>query len=362
MENVAQQDRQRSSENALGSESVGSSQTRSTPRLPDNEYAELKRLVTAKGLLLKQPGYYARLSFLVLSLLALSLTFLVLVDTLWLQLLNAAFLAFVFAQLGFIGHDLGHRQVFHSARRSKIAGLGISFLLGTSRSWWIEKHNQHHNNPNQLDADPDIIIPVLAFSESQARERQGILRFIIRHQAIFFFPILALEGIGLRLASFNHMARTRKPHIVPEALLAVLHFALYFGLIFAVLGVWQAVAFIAVHQALFGLYVGTVFATNHKGMPMLDKDSRLDFLRRQVLTSRNVEGSPTVDFWYAGLNFQIEHHLFPNMPRNKLPEARKIVKAFCREHSISYCEATVPQTYREVLQHLHRVGIQGTQA
>jgi len=362
MENVTQEAPDRFPETALNSGSLAPDRARSAPRLADNEYAELKRLVTEKGLLRKQPGYYARLSIVVVSLLALSLTLLVLVDVLWLQLLNAVFLAFVFAQLGFIGHDLGHRQVFNSARKTKITGLAVSFLLGTSRTWWIEKHNQHHNNPNQLDADPDIIIPVLAFSESQAREKRGVLRFIIRHQGFFFFPVLALEGIGLRLASFNHMVRTRKPHIVPEALFTILHFTLYFGLIFTVLGVWQAIAFIAIHQAFFGLYVGTVFATNHKGMPILDKDTRMDFLRRQVITSRNVEGSPAVDFWYAGLNFQIEHHLFPNMPRNKLPEARKIVKAFCKDHSISYYESSMPRSYVEIVQHMHQVGIAGTQA
>ncbi|MDP8950858.1 MAG: fatty acid desaturase, partial [Actinomycetota bacterium] len=81
-----------------------------------------------------------------------------------------------------------------------------------------------------------------------------------------------------------------------------------------------------------------------------------DFLRRQVLTSRNVTAHPLTDFWYGGLNYQIEHHLFPSMPRNKLREAQSIVKAFCREHAIAYHETSVLRSYREILQHLHEVG------
>ncbi len=328
-------------------------------RLSENDYAELKQLINQKGLLHKQPAYYTGQILLILSLLALSLTFVVLVDTLWLQLLNAAFLAFVFGQIGFVGHDAGHRQIFHATGKNDITGLAVGLLLGTSRSWWIDKHNRHHGNPNQLDVDPDISIPVLAFSEEQARTKRGVLRFVVRFQAYLFFPLLALEGLGLRLASIQFMARIRARYILPELFLATVHFVLYFGFLFSVLGVWQATAFIIVHQALFGLYVGSTFAPNHKGMPLLDKGNQLDFLRRQVLTSRNVKANPLSDFWYGGLNYQIEHHLFPNMPRNKLRDAQEIVKPFCQARSVSYCETSMLQSYREVLRYLHQVGAQG---
>ncbi|HEU4760354.1 MAG TPA: fatty acid desaturase, partial [Dehalococcoidia bacterium] len=240
----------------------------------------MKQLIKLKGLLQKQPSYYTVHISLILSLLALSLTFVVLVDTLWLQLLNAAFLAFVFAQIGFIGHDAGHRQIFNAPGKNAITGLAVNFLLGTSRSWWIDKHNRHHANPNQLDVDPDISIPVLAFSEEQARRKRGVLRSVVTYQAYLFFPLLLLEGLGLRIASFHFMARTRRAYILPELFLATVHFVLYFGFLFSVLGIWQATAFIIVHQALFGLYVGSTFAVNHKGMLFLDKDSQMDFLRR----------------------------------------------------------------------------------
>jgi fatty acid desaturase len=117
---------------------------------------------------------------------------------------------------------------------------------------------------------------------------------------------------------------------------------------------WHILYFVLIHQAVFGLILGSAFAPNHKGMLMVGEDDDMDFLRRQVLTARNVQGHPFTDFWYGGLNYQIEHHLFPNMPRNNLKEAQKIVKAFCEDHSIAYYETNIVQSVKEILQYLHQ--------
>ena len=142
----------------------------------------------------------------------------------------------------------------------------------------------------------------------------------------------------------------------PENRSAERPFLLYFGLLFYFLNPWQVLAFALVHQGLFGLYYGVVFAPNHKGMLTIDKDNPMDFLHTQVLTTRNVKPGLIADFWYGGLNHQIEHHLFPMMPRNNLGEARKIIKAFCQQHDISYYETSTSRSYWEILSFLHRVG------
>ena len=136
----------------------------------------------------------------------------------------------------------------------------------------------------------------------------------------------------------------------------MVHFALYFGLLFYFLEPLQAVLFVAIHRGLFGLFMVSVFAPNHKAMPLLEQDSEVGFLRRQVLTSRNVLAHPITDFWYGGLNYQIEHHLFPRLPRNRLKVAQPIIKRFCRDHDVSYHETSILRSYREILQHLHEVG------
>jgi len=118
----------------------------------------------------------------------------------------------------------------------------------------------------------------------------------------------------------------------------------------------QAVVFILIHQGLFGMYLGCSFAPNHKGMPMLGEDEKLDFLRRQVITARNIRGGWFTDFALGGLNYQIEHHLFPSMPRPSLRYAQAPVRAFCAEHGIAYAETGFFASYGQVLRHLHTTG------
>jgi fatty acid desaturase len=143
------------------------------PRAFANEYAELKQLIKQKGLLDRQPAYYTYKILFTMGLLAVSVIFLLVVNNFWLQLLNAVYMAFVFGQIAFLGHDLGHRQVFHTTRNTEISGFVVGNLLaGWSWSWWIDKHNRHHGHPNQLDSDPDIAIPLLVFTEEEARRKE----------------------------------------------------------------------------------------------------------------------------------------------------------------------------------------------
>ena len=318
----------------------------------------MKRLIKQNGLLDRQPAYYAGKISFTLGLLAVSLTLLLILDNTWLQLLNAAYLAFVFVQISLVAHDCGHRQFsFRTSWKNECLTLIFgNLLLGVSRQWWIDKHNEHHGHPNQIEVDPDVDIPLLAFEEEQALDKRGLARFVVKYQASLIFPLSLLQALSMRFRSIQFLIEKKARRTLAEAIAIGAHFVLYFGLLFSLLDAWQAVLFIAIHQGLFGLYMVSIFAPNHKAMPILDRDSQLDFLRRQVLTSRNVLAHPITDFWYGGLNYQIEHHLFPSMPRNKLREVQAIVKAFCRDHAIAYHETSVLQSYREILQHLHEVG------
>lgn len=316
----------------------------------------MTRLIKAHGLLEKQPGFYTRNILLTWGLLAVGLIFLAVTDNFWLLLLNAAYLAFVFTQISFLSHDAGHRQIFRAAWQNDIFCLvHTDLLLGMSYGWWVKKHNQHHNAPNQVDHDPDLDIVALALSEDQIQSKHGFLRFVAKYQAYFFFPLLLLTAFAMSAKSVQAVLQKKVKYPRVEALLISLHFALWFGLLCYWLGIRQALLFTLLQRALFGLYLGSVFAPNHKGMLILKENNRLDFLRQQVLTTRNVKAHPVTDFWYGALNYQIEHHLFPSMARNKLSGAQKIVRTFCREHAIPYYESRVLQSYREILQYLHQV-------
>ncbi|APU13635.1 MULTISPECIES: fatty acid desaturase family protein [Actinoalloteichus] len=140
-----------------------------------------------------------------------------------------------------------------------------------------------------------------------------------------------------------------------EGALLTAHVASYLTAVFLVFSPGLAVTFVAVHQALWGIYMGCSFAPNHKGMPTMTGQP-VDFLHRQVLTARKVCGGKAIDFVLGGLNYQIEHHLFPNMPRPHLRRAQPIVDRFCRRHEIPYAETGLLHSYRQVLGHLHQLG------
>jgi len=323
-----------------------------------NPYAELKRIVKKNGLLDRQPAYYAGKTALTLGLLAVSLVLLLVSDSLWFQMLNAVYLAFAFGQISLLAHDFGHRQpgVLSGRTNDLITLLLGNGLLGMSREWWVDKHNRHHGHPNQMDSDPDIDIPLLSFEEEQAFEKRGLSRLVTKYQAVLIFPLAFLQAISMFRSSVGFVVSGEANRPVAEALAIVTHFALYFGLLFSVLEPLTAVLFVVVHRGLWGVYLVSVFAPNHKAMPILERDTEVGFLHQQILTSRNVFAHPVTDFWYGGLNYQIEHHLFPRMPRNKLKEAQPIIKDFCRDHDISFHETGVLQSYREILSHLHKVG------
>ena len=331
---------------------------KSASHLRSNRYAQLKRLIKQNGLLDPQPAYYAGKTALTLGLLAVGLTLLFVIGDSWLQLLNAVYLAFVFVQISLLAHDFGHRQFsFRSPRKNDWLTLVFgNLLLGVSRQWWIDKHNEHHGHPNQMDVDPDVDIPLLAFEEDQALGKRGLAGFVVKHQAALIFPLSLLQAISMLRSSIAFLVAKKARSTLVEAVTICAHLALYFALLFSVLEPLQALLFVAVHRGLFGTYLVSIFAPNHKAMPLLDRDSKVDFLRRQVLTSRNVVAHPITDFWYGGLNYQIEHHLFPRLPRNKLREAQPIIRSFCREHCIAYHETGVLQSYKEILQHLHAIG------
>jgi fatty acid desaturase len=322
-----------------------------------SSYAELLRRAKHAGLLERRHGYYVAKIAATGGLLAAGWAGFVLLGDSWWQLVVAAFLAVVFTQIGFIGHDAGHRQLFRSKRANYIVGLVHSNLaIGLSFGWWVDKHNRHHAHPNQEGKDPDIEIGALAFTAMQARAKRGVTGLIARHQRYLFFPLLLLEAVQLHVTSIQALARRGMRNRSLEALMLGLHAAGYLTAVVLVLSPMKAVVFVVVHQALFGLYLGCSFAPNHKGMPMLAADDQTDFLRRQVLTARNVRGSWLVDFALGGLNYQIEHHLFPSMPRPNLRRSQALVKAFCHQHGVAYCETTLLRSYAQALRHLHDVG------
>ena len=314
----------------------------------------LKHQVKAAGLLDARPAYYWLKTAIALATLATAVAVSLWAPVWWVLLPAAVFLGFAYTQIALLAHDIGHRQGYRGRTANRVARSFFgNLLLAVSHSWWNQKHNQHHATPNHVDLDPDIQFGMLVFSSEQIASRPRFWRPVIAIQAFVLLLLLPFQAINMRIISVVHLFSKDSHRPWLQGSLFVVHFAAYGALLWAIGWPW-ALPFALVHQCTFGLYNSSVFASNHKGMPLTAEGRRQDFLREQVGTSRNVTGHWLTDFWYGGLNYQIEHHLFPTMPRCNLRRAQPIVEAFCKERGIAYHSTGLFESYREVLSHLHR--------
>jgi fatty acid desaturase len=318
----------------------------------DKAFEELARHVKSLGLTAPRPRYYTVWMLANAGLIMAGWMAFGWIGDSWWALLVALYLAFFYGQAGIIGHDLGHRHAFRKRRTVDVTGCLLgNLLIGVSQGWWVNHHNRHHSNPNHLELDPDILRRQVIFSTSQLQTRRGAInRFVIRHQSWLFFVLILLDGMRLHLVGYFAVAlgAIKRNRVVDVGLVTV-HLIVYFGVVFYLLSPLKAIAFILVHQLLFGLYMGLLFAPNHKGMPVRSGESEpLDWARRQIITSRNLTSSRFLDFLYGGVNYQIEHHLFPAAPSINLRYLKPIVIDFCQRYELPYVEMSPIASYREV--------------
>jgi fatty acid desaturase len=317
----------------------------------------LRREVIAAGLLERAYGYYAWRSATSFGLLCIGFaTALVLPVAAWSVVVTGALLAFGSVQVALIGHDAGHLAVFRSARANWTLGwLCWSLTLGVGFWYWYDRHNRHHASTNDLTADPDLQwAGLVAYSDDALRSRPRRPRWLIRRQALLG-PLYTL-GLAFAFRAEGWTYALRRLHGPRRALeiVCLLLSVLVWAWPALLLG-WGWLAIFVFGQVLAGLYLALAIAPNHKGMPTWPADAEVSFLERQVLSSRNVVAHPLTDFVFGGLNYQIEHHLFPTMPRINFARARQIVRPFCCAHGLPYQEMGALASYRLVLAELQRV-------
>jgi fatty acid desaturase len=334
------------------------STARQLPPETGSEFTPLLKDIKGQGLLGRRTGWYVRTIAVNALCLGGVIAGMAVIGGSWWVLALAPVLAVLGARTAFIGHDAGHAQITANRTVSRVIGLiHGNLLLGMSYAWWNDKHNRHHANPNHIDKDPDVAADVLVFTSKQAATRAGFRGWLTRHQAWLFFPLTLLEGLALKLSGFQDLRRQSGRERLVEGTLLVAHVAGYLTLLLTTMPLGHALVFAALHQALFGLHLGMAFAPNHKGMEMPDPDGdKWGHLRRQVLTSRNIKGGVLTDWFLGGLNYQIEHHLFPSMPRPHLRLAQPMVKEHCRRLGIPFTETGLIDSYRQALRHMYEVG------
>lgn len=321
-------------------------------------YRDVQQVVKETGLLQRTPVFYSLVGGALLLALAGCVTGFLLLGDSWFQLLIAAALGIVFTQIAFLAHEAAHRQILSSGPANFRLARILAGIVGMSYHWWDSKHTRHHGNPNQVGRDPDIEVDTISFLETDAAQSRGLVRLITRKQGWLFFPLLTLEGLNLHYIGLKHLlTRKNVKGRWIELSLIVARFAIILIPVFLMLPLGMAFAFLGVQLAVFGVYMGASFAPNHKGMPIIAPDAKLDFFSKQVRTSRNIHGGRWVTWLMGGLNHQVEHHLFPNMSRLHLAKAREIVRDYCAANGIAYTETSLVRSYAIVIDYLNRVGL-----
>lgn len=322
-------------------------------------YTQVSHVAKELGLLRRAPLFYALVGVGVALAFGACVAGFILLGDSWFQLLIAGALGIVFTQAAFLAHEAAHRQILATGpANDRLARVLASGAVGMSYAWWDAKHSRHHANPNRVNKDPDIEVDTISFLEEDAAKSRGFVRLITRKQGWLFFPLLTLEGLNLHYLSIKYLVT--EPQVKGrwiELSLIAARLALVLVPVFLLLPLGMAFAFIGVQMAVFGVYMGASFAPNHKGMPIIDEHARLDFFSKQVRTSRNIRGGWWATWFMGGLNYQVEHHLFPSMARPHLSKARLIVKDACESTGIPYTETSLWRSYAIVIDYLNRVGL-----
>lgn len=333
-----------------------------------SHYTELLKRIKSAGLLNKVPSFYVKRLF-VITIIALGLwgaTYLVSTSNNFLVTLIAfpllALQGVMAAQYGFIAHEASHRQVFKNNHTNDNMGRILANLFaGLSYGFWMNKHNRHHNKPNQIGYDPDIDIAVLSFTSESLESKKGFSKVLSKNQGWLFPFLLTMTGFHLLFDSFIALGRKDKDrrlnHRFAEFMMMIIRQSAPVIILFLLFPPLTAGLLWLTMFMSFGLFMGGAFAPNHKGMPLVPKDSKIDFFQRQVLTSRNIRSTWLTDNLMGGLNFQVEHHLFPSMARPNLNAAHKIVVAYCKEKSVPFVETGLFQSYGMVISYLNKVGL-----
>jgi len=319
-------------------------------------YAKLAEQVRQDNLLDRSYTYYFFLISFIFIGFATSLFFLILSKSPLAYLPLTIIFSFFAVQLGGLMHDSGHKAIFKTAKANDILGHFVSSLIGMTYNSWKIKHNLHHANTNQVGVDDDVTdFPFLSFSRERYDESKGLWRKIQKHQVYFYYPFLSLFNISMRLYPTPYFFSKFSLTKFIELVVFVVSIFAWFILPFILFDPLKAILFFATVNIIMGIYLGNVFAPNHKGMPLLKKGQKISFLEQQIMTSRNISGNWWRDILYLGLNIQIEHHLFTNCPRNKLRKITPYVRAICKEYNLEYTETGIIKSNKIILGELSKV-------
>lgn len=281
--------------------------------------------------------------------------------------IGALFAGLGYQQLGWLGHDSCHHNLTKNRRLNIIAGYFFgNFLAGFSVNWWKNRHNTHHAITNVLDADPDVDnLPLFCWDEEDLNRVPdfSIAKYIVSYQEYYFLPFTFTLKLIWKLQSIVFLSRPRvhnksfQDARKWEIGTLVGHWIMLFWVMSYCPSISAAISFFLISEGVGGAGIALIVFMNHYALDQLsfEEGHKANFITLQLEHTRNIAPSPFMNWIAGGLNFQVEHHLFPTIPRNNMPYIRPLVQKFCKENDIPYHELDFWGCLDEVHKKLARI-------
>lgn len=261
-------------------------------------------------------------------------------------------------------HDYGHSSIFQSPKlNAYVTYFWLGIIKGGSLHWWNHMHLQHHAKPNVIDKDPDSKMdPIFVLgkhlpsrkAEKNVKNKEKFLYpYTIQH---YFFPFIAplIFPIYFQMTTFKHVIKRKLWFDLATMLpMYTYHFILTY---IAFRSIPACIAFWYFYRIAESAWFIWVAQCNHIVMDVHDDDKHDSWLHLQLRATCNMSKS-TFNDWFTGhLNFQIEHHLFPTMPRHNFYKVQPMVQSLCKKHDIPYIIKPLGQAFIDILLSLKKAG------
>jgi len=226
-------------------------------------------------------------------------------------------------------------------------------------NWWKDRHNTHHAITNVLGGDPDIDnLPLFAWSEKDVYRAKDfpLASFILPYQQYYFItftPFLKLIWCLQSLFWLSDDTTQNKSYMKSrkaEYFTLFLHWLIIFSLIILCIPLKYWALYFLISEGIGGAGIALVVFMNHYACEKFYKEEgyKANFLTLQLETTKNLSPGIITDWICGGLNYQIEHHLFPTLPRHNLSKIKPIVEEFCKKNKLPYVNEGYMDSFYQV--------------
>jgi fatty acid desaturase len=270
-------------------------------------------------------------------------------------IISSLSLGMFWQQAAFLGHDFGHNGVSGTAQGDLVGSLAVTMVFGVSAQWWKRNHNVHHVHTNSIDCDPDIQhLPFLAID---AKIFQGywstyyhkifqfdkFSQFFVTKQHHLYYVAMAVARANLYVQSFMTVLNPRLniSHRILETAALCAYWAWFIALLSFLPDNTTRMIYILLSHSMCGL-IHVQITLSHFALPGYygpgySNDDTDSFLKTQFYATMDVDCPEQLDWLHGGLQFQIEHHLLPRLPRHNLRyAAEKYIRPLAAAHNLPY--------------------------